>query len=170
MAKSKFKTETTVSRKQNPDTKAWEEVETKKIHKIKIKPEDEFYMVYIKYMSPYYQLKYADDMKVLAKLCEWAEFEKGTVYLTAGRRHEIIETLGIHNSNISKSLNRLIDAKHISGSRGEFIINPVVFWKGSKASRMDLMRKEGIQVIFNFVLEHDIKPTTGIQPNKDFDK
>lgn len=164
-----FKTETTITRAQNPDTKVWEEVEHIKIHKVNMRPEDEFYMVYIKYMSPYYNLKYADDIKILAKLCEWAEFDKGMVFLTASRRSEILETLGIHNSNVSKSLARLKEHKHISGTRGEFIINPVIFWKGSKASRMDLMRKEGIQVRFNFKLEQDIKPITGLKPSTDFE-
>lgn len=163
-----YKTSTTITRHQNPDTKIWEEVETKKVHKITIKPDDEFYMVYIKYMSPYYDLKYADDIKMLGKLCEWAEFERGIVYLTSGRRKEITETLGIHNSNISNSLKRLKDLKLISGSDGEFEINPVVFWKGSKASRMEMMRKEGIQVKFNFILEQDIKPSTGLLPSKEF--
>lgn len=169
MASKGFKTETTITRRKQPDG-SWEEVEHKKVHKIKIKAEDEFYMVYIKYMAPYYELKYAGDIKILSKLCEWAEFEKGIVYLTAGRRHEIMETLGIHNSNISKSLDRLIKAKHISGTRGEFTINPTIFWKGSKNARMELMQKESIQVTFNFELEQGIKPTTGIQPNTDFDK
>lgn len=169
MASKGFKTETTITRHKQPNG-TWEEVENKKVHKIKIRPEDEFYMVYIKYMAPYYQLKYADDIKILSKLCEWAEFEKGIVYLTAGRRHELTETLGIHNSNISKSLNRLSEAKHISGTRGEFTINPTIFWKGSKNSRMELMRKESIQVTFNFELEHDIKPTTGLSANVNFDK
>lgn len=165
-----FKTETTTTRRQNPDTNMWEEVESIKVHKIKLKPEDEFYMVYIKYMSPYYNLKYADDIKILAKLCEWADFDKGTVFLTSGRRSEILETLGIHNSNVSKSLNRLKENKHISGTRGEFIINPVIFWKGSKASRMELMKKESIQVIFKFSLEQDMKPVTGLSPSNEFDK
>ena|SRR3982751_6176436 len=167
---TKYTTETTTKRILNPETKLWEEHEVKKVHKIKVKPDDEFYMTYIKYMSPYYDLKYADDIKILAKMCEWAEWEKGIVYLTSGRRHEIIETLGIHNSNISKSINRLSEAKHISGTRGEFIINPVIFWKGSRASRMEQMKKEGIQVIFNFELENDIKPTTNIKPSQEFEK
>ncbi len=169
MAKQ-YRTDTTVTRHQNPETKVWEEVETKKVYKIKIKPDDEFYMVYIKYMSPYYDLKYADDIKMLGKLCEWAEFDKGVVYLTSGRRKELIEKLSIHNSNISKSIKRLKELKLIDGSDGEFEINPVIFWKGSKASRMEMMRKELIQVKFSFVLEHDIKPTTGIVPNTNFDK
>jgi len=45
-----------------------------------------------------------------------------------------------------------------------------VFWKGSKASRIEMMRKEGVQVKFCFVLEQDIKPTNGISPNTNFDK
>jgi hypothetical protein len=166
---NKYKTSTTITRHQNPETRVWEEVETKKVHKITIKPDDEFYMVYIKYMSPYYEIKYADDIKLLGKLCEWAEFEKGTVYLTSGRRKEVTETLGVHNSNISKSLNRLKELKLIAGSDGEFEINPVVFWKGSKASRMEIMRKEGVQTIFNFSLEQDIKPNTGLKPSQSFD-
>lgn len=168
MATKGYRTETVTKRAQNPDTKVWEEVETKKIHKITVKAEDEFYMTYIRYMSPYYDLKYADDIKLLGCLCGWAEFDKGIVYLTSGRRKEITETLGIHNSNISNSLKRLKDLKLIDGSNGEFEINPVIFWKGSKATRLEIMRKEGIQVKFCFVLEQDLKPNTGIKPSEEF--
>lgn len=156
--------------RKNHETGQIEEVETRKVHKISVKPDDEFYMVYIKYMSVFYGLKYADDIKMLAMLCSWAEFNKGVVYLTSSRRKEITETMGIHNSNISNSLKRLKELNLIFGSDGEFEINPTVFWKGSKQTRMDVMQKEGIQVKFNFVMEGDIKPTSGLSPSNEFDK
>lgn len=165
----KFITGTTKTTRRNPETNQIEEVEISKVMAVKMKSEDEFYMVYIKYTASFYGLKYADDIKLLAKMCEWGEFDKGIVYLTASRRKEIRETLGIHNSNISNSLKRLKLQNLISGDDGEFLINPVVFWKGSKVNRMELMRKEGIQATFNFTLEKDIKPTEGITPSKEFD-
>lgn len=157
----------TITRK-NPETGQIEEIEDYKVLPIKIKSEDEFYMVYIKFTAQFYGLKYADDIKVLTKMCEWGEFDSGICYLTAGRRKDIRETVGIHNSNISNALKRLKEAKLISGDDGEFLINPVVFWKGSKSSRIEMMRKDGIQAVFNFKLEQDIKPTTGLEPSKEF--
>jgi hypothetical protein len=165
---AKYLTGTTTTKVHNPETGKDEVVETTKVHRINVKPEDEFYMVFLKNTAPFFNIKYGDDIKVLAKLCEWAEFDKGIVYITSGRRKEISETLGIHKSNISTSLKRLKETNLLSGENGEFTINPVVFWKGSKATRMELMRKEGVQIMFNFALEHDIKPTSGIKPNTGF--
>lgn len=166
----KFITGRRKTTRKNPDTGQIEEVEDFKVMAVKMKAEDEFYMVFIKYTAKFYGLKYADDIKVLAKMCEWGEFDRGVVYLTAGRRKEIRETLNIHNSNISNSLKRLKEQGFISGDDGEFLINPVIFWKGSKANRMEMMRKDGIQAIFNFTLEKDITPDMGIEPSKVFDK
>lgn len=168
MAKDFFVESKTTTRK-NPETGHVEEVEDRKLIKVNIKDEDEFFMVYFKYMSPYWGLKYVDDVKIITKLCEWAEFDKGVVYLTSGRRKEIIETLGIHNSNISSSLRRLRDALLISGDNGEFTINPKVFWKGSKASRRQILQNDGIQLQFKIIMGDKYKAHKGIHPNEEYD-
>lgn len=165
---AKHKLEHTIIERKNPITGQTEEIETKKIVKIDVKPDDEFYMVYIKYMSTYYELKYADDIKILAKLCEWVEWEKGIVYLTSTRRLEITDKLKIHNANISKSLNRLREKKLISGKGGEFLLNPTAYWKGSKQARYEMLMDKGIQVQFDYQMIQDIKPTNGIVPSKEF--
>lgn len=160
--------ETQVTTRKNPETNQIEEVETRKVHKVKMKSEDEFFMLYIKYLSPFYDLKYADDIKLMAKLMEWCDFNKGEVFLTSSRRKEITEELGIHKSNISTSLKRLREKNLIYGDKGEYKINPTVAWKGSNASRLELMRNEGVQAVFNFTIDQDFKPTKGLEPNTNF--
>lgn len=152
MATKHFLESTTVSRV-DKETGEITETEIKKLVKINMGKQEGFYMTYFQYVAPLYELTYADDLKLIVKLCEWGEYDKGTVQLTSARRLEITTTLGMHNSNISKSLKRLLEKKLISGEKGEFQLNPVIFWKGDRAIRKEILRKGGIDVMFNFKLD-----------------
>jgi len=127
--------------------------ETTKVFKINMGKQEEFFMTFCNYMSSFYELKYADDIKIIIKFNEWAEFDTGTVDLTPKKRLEITTDLGIRNDSISKSLRRLLDKGLISGNRGSYIINPIIFWKGDKAKRKELLESEGLKVMFNFNIE-----------------
>lgn len=127
--------------------------ETTKVFKVNVGKQEEFFMVFCNYLSSFYELKYADDIKLIIKLNEWAAFDTAAVQLTSKRRLEIINELGIRNDSISKSLKRLKDKGLISGDRGDFIINPIIFWKGDKSKRRDLLISEGLRVQFNFNIE-----------------
>jgi hypothetical protein len=127
--------------------------EVTKLVKINIGKQEEFYMTYCHYLSSIYQLTYADDIKLMVKLCEWGQYDTGKVQLTSARRNEIVTDLGMHNANISKSLKRLKEKKLIDGEKGEFQINPAIFWKGDRAIRKEVLKKEGLNVIFNFHIE-----------------
>jgi hypothetical protein len=127
--------------------------ETTKVFKVNMGKQEEFFMTFCNYMSSFYELKYADDIKLIIKFNEWAEFDTGSVDLTSKKRLEITEELGIRNDSISKSLRRLLDKGLISGDKGSFIINPIIFWKGDKAKRKELLESEGLKVQFNFNIE-----------------
>lgn len=150
---SKHFLESKVISKVDKETGEITETETTKLVKINMGKQEEFYMTYCHYLSSLYELTYADDIKLMVKLCEWGQYDKGTVQLTSSRRIEISKTLGMHNSNISKSIKRLKEKALISGDRGEYQINPAIFWKGDRAIRKELLKKEGLNVIFNFKLE-----------------
>lgn len=154
MATKHFLESKTVT-KIDKDTGEVFETEVKKLIKVNMGKQEEFYMTYCKYLAPLYELTYADDLKLIVKLCEWGVYDKGTVSLTTSRRAEITEKLGIHASNISKSLKRLLEKKLITGDRGEYQLNPVIFWKGDRAIRKELLRKGGLEVMFNFHVEDD---------------
>lgn len=149
MASKHFLESKTVS-KVDKETGEITQTEVTKLVKINIGKQEEFYMTYCSYLSSIYQLTYADDIKLMVKLCEWGQWDKGTVQLTASRRVEIKKELGMHNTNISKSIKRLKEKKLIDGDKGEFQINPAIFWKGDRAVRKEILNKSGLNVIFNF--------------------
>lgn len=128
--------------------------ETKKVVKINMGKQEEFFMTYCNYLKSFYNLKYADDIKILIKMNEWAIFDTGDVQLTPKRRLEITEDLGIRNDAISKSLKRLREGNAIIGDKGDYTINPTMFWKGDRAKRKELLMQEGgLSVTFNFEIE-----------------
>jgi hypothetical protein len=129
--------------------------EVTKLFKINIGRQEEFYMTYCNYLSGIYQLSYADDIKLLVKLCEWGQYDTGMVSLTASKRKELATTINMHQSNISKSIKRLKDKKLISGDNGDYQLNPAVFWKGDRAIRKQVLKKKGLNVIFNFNIEEE---------------
>lgn len=124
---------------------------TEKVHKIKV-TEDNFFMMYISYLQPIYNLEHLADIKLLVKFCEIAEFNTGRVTLSIGRRAEICEELCLSSSNFSKYIKRLKDKNIITGDRGEYLINPSIFWKGDKASRAAML-KDGLKVTLEFTTE-----------------
>jgi hypothetical protein len=141
----------------DPETGEITGSETNKFVEIKLGKQEEFFMTYCKYLSSFYELKYADDIKIIIKFNEWAEFDTGKVDLTPKKRLEITESLGIRNDSISKSLRRLLDIGLINGDRGSYVINPIIFWKGDKAKRKELLESEGLKVEFNFKIDHEDK-------------
>lgn len=128
-------------------------VNERKIIEVKVGSEEKFYMTFVEHMAPMYKLTYANDIKVLLKFCELADYETGVVHLSPARRLEMVEQLEMQQSNVSKSIKRLKDKDLISGDNGAYTLNPVIFWKGKRAKRLELLRSKGLQVIFNFKLE-----------------
>ena len=155
MASKHFVKSTTVSTV-DKDTGEIINTESSKVIKVNMGKQEEFFMTYCHYLSSFYELKYADDIKIIIKLNEWAQFETGIVDLTANKRLEITNELGIRNDAISKSLKRLRDNKLIFGERGSYQINPIIFWKGDRAKRRELLEGDGLKLEFSFNIDKEL--------------
>lgn len=127
----------------------------RKVIDVKVGSEEKFIMMFVEHIAPMYDLKYANDIKVLLKLCEFAEYESGEVHLSSKRRLDMLTDIKMQQSNVSKSLRRLKDKKLISGENGEYLLNPVIFWKGKRSKRLEELRKKGLSFTFNFMLEEN---------------
>ena len=51
----------------------------------------------------------------------------------------------------------------ISGEKGEFRINPKIFWKGDAKSRKDLLKDKAIQITFGLVDKKDCPDSMNIE-------
>jgi hypothetical protein len=136
----------------NDDTGEITLIETKKLHKIQTKSEDRFFQVYYETLASFYDLRYTDDLKLLIRLAQLAEWNTGKVLLPASIREEICTHLTIHTTNLSKSLKRLKEKDLIQGERGVFVINPNVFWKGDKEMREKQLKEDGLYFTIKFQL------------------
>ena len=123
----------------------------KKIN-FKVDDEDKFYMTFVNCVGWMYGIKSITPLKVLYKLLEFAEWETGKVSLSPGRRVTIMEELGIKKSSFTQALNQLIENKalfqetvvnsstgEIKPVKGDYTINPEMFWKGDLKKRKDLI-------------------------------
>lgn len=140
--------------KDKPDKETGEitQVNTRKVIEVKVGSEEKFYMAFIEHMAPMYQLTHANDIKVLLKFCEMAEYESGVVHLSPKRRSVMVEEINMQTTNVSKSLKRLRDKGLISGDNGEYTLNPVIFWKGKRAKRLEILKNKSMELVFNFKL------------------
>lgn len=93
------------------------------------------YKVFIKYTSLLQQLNSIVARKVLDWMCKNMEYNTGKVSLSTYRRQQMCCELQINNTQLSNNLKRLKDLNIISGEKGEFIINPNIFWKGDTKAR-----------------------------------
>jgi hypothetical protein len=101
---------------------------------------DNFFMCFFENFAGYYNIKHLADMKLIAAMCELAEFNTGVVHMTKKTRQIIHEKTGISLSNISRNLNRLKDLDLIAEDEGDYTINPAIFWKGSTTTRTEILK------------------------------
>lgn len=132
-------------------------VESVKRQKISIKS-DSFYMTFIDYVAPFFQLKNGTSKSILSWLCGKAIFNTGQVSLGAADRKKLCEELNIRNNVLSNSLRELVNKALIMGSKGSYIINPQVFWKGDLKTREDILNNSEIQVLFKLVPSKEMEP------------
>jgi hypothetical protein len=137
----------------DPDTGEMTLIETEKLHKVTLSNVEEFFQIYCKILAPLYELKYADDIKLLIKFCEIATFNTGEVLLPAPRRKEICEEMNLQSSNMSKCIKRLKEKQLIDGDRGVYVINPKLFWKGTQKEREKLLQSKSLKLTFEFSTE-----------------
>lgn len=111
-----------------------------------------FYNVFIDYVRWMYSINSIVTLKVLLRMLELAEFNTGKVQMTAGARKDIVEAIGIKQPALSRSLKELVesgavmklyDTDRATGEqkerRGEYSINPQMFWKGELSKRKELI-------------------------------
>lgn len=114
---------------------------------------DKFYMTFIDFAAPLFDLKQGLDKALIAKLCCMAEFNTGIVKLTTQDRSDICKFLGISKQQLTNSLGRIKKLNLLSGSNGNFLINPKIFWKGDMKSRSEALKDNQIKMVFNFTAE-----------------
>jgi hypothetical protein len=118
---------------------------------------DAFFMCFIDNMSGLFKITCATDSKVLAKLCSMAEFNTGKVGLTPGNRKLLMEAIiGLSTQNLSHSLGRLKKLGLIAGDKGDYEINPKVFWKGTTDERNKLLKNEGLEISIKFQIKDNL--------------
>lgn len=112
---------------------------------------DEFYMTYYKYMAPLFRIKSLGDVKVLWQLTQYADFGTGVVVLSPERRRKIVAVTGVSLNNLPKHLASLKALGLITGERNDYMISPVIFWRGSNKDRNEFMETdEGRKVVLEF--------------------
>jgi hypothetical protein len=117
------------------------------------KNSEPFFLTYSKALSVLYNIQTAAAIKVLWKLLDLCNFNKGTVAVSPINRSNICKDLGISGPTYYAAISSLKDLGIIEGKGGFFAINPDVMWKGDTATRDKLM-KSGCKIT--------------IGPNKEF--
>lgn len=110
---------------------------------------DSFYMTFFSFIKELAGLKSIVDIKVLSCLCEMADYNTGTVQLTADRKDYICKRMDLKYQTVANSLTSLKKRNFISGKRGAYNINPEYFWYGTTDARKDLMVNDNL----NFTIE-----------------
>lgn len=126
----------------NPDTGELIPYSTTKHFSVKVDSTDQFFMTFINFMGPYYEIKYADDYKVLGKLNAMATLNTGEIELSAKRRRELAAELKISQPQISRSIARLKALNLLFGESGSYTIASEIFWRGGTAERVPMAKKQ----------------------------
>lgn len=131
-------------------------LETSKVIRKKIK-EDAFYMTFIDFISPFIDnLKTCDNARrILTWMCSNAEFNTGKVSLTTGTRLKLCKELEISSNTLTNNLKKLKDSNLIKGEKGDFYINPQIFWKGDLNTRRKLLEDSEIQIKFEIKIPEE---------------
>lgn len=125
--------------------------ESQKVHKEKINSEN-FYMVFLDYMSPLFKLNSDAARKILDKFCQMAEFNSGVVHLATHTRKELCEELNMSAAQFTNCIKKLKDLNLITGESGLFTINPYIFWKGDQnIRRQELLNNKAFQITYEIV-------------------
>jgi hypothetical protein len=147
-------------------------VETGEVHEFEVEKvfiaptsSEPFYMTYIKNLAPLFQLSSAIEIKVLIKLCCLADFNTGRVDLSALLRKEICTELEVSPNHFTNCISNLVKKELISGTRGAYVINANVFWKGDEKTRQELL-KAGAKIAISIKIdESDVAPENAMNPS-----
>jgi hypothetical protein len=132
------------------DRTTGELVTVKKTFAVKSKTTEEFFMIFLSGMNALCALSRPSDIKILACLCERAEYNTGVVRLTSLDRASIMDKLSIKPQAFSNSLSRLRSANLVTGHRGAYEVNPQHFWKGETNERQRLLKAKSMDVLLQY--------------------
>lgn len=126
-------------------------VDSQKTFTEKVNPE-KFYMTFIDYVAPIYQLHSEVARRMLDWMCEHAAFNTGIVDLSTSKRQQMCTELNLANNQVTNNLKKLKDLDLISGEKGTFKINPEIFWKGELSVRKkELLENKDLKVSFELI-------------------
>ncbi len=126
-------------------------MDTQKTFTEKVNPE-KFYMTFIDYISPIYQLNSEVARRMLDWMCEHAIFNTGIVDLSTSKRQQMCSELKLANNQVTNNLKKLKDLNLISGEKGTFKINPEIFWKGElSVRRKELLENKDLKVSLELI-------------------
>ena len=128
---------------------------------------EHFYMTFIEFLSPWYKLKPESAKVLLMWMCEHAEWDTGCVSLTTIKRKEVCDTLKLSPQTVSNCITALKNAKLIDGEKGEYRINPFLFWKGTRDKIRELLKDATIEATFKIVPKSKVKEQqveNGLEP------
>ena len=145
---SKNFSQITVKEYKDPVTGEILSYESEKLFTQKI-DKDKFYITYIDFIAPFFQLKSAKAKDLLIWMCNNAEFNSGRVLMPAEIRAQITKELDMSANGITNNLKALKDLNLISGEKGVFTINPQIFWKGDEKARKAFMNEQEIKIKFS---------------------
>lgn len=93
--------------------------------------------------------------KVLWKLLEIAEYNTGKVYVTAERRHNIMNICNISRASYDRAIRELVEADIIFKEGNTYTIRENMFWKGDRDERKKLMNAR-LKVSFSPVFPSEV--------------
>jgi hypothetical protein len=113
---------------------------------------DAFFQIYIEHMAPLYKLTSPLQKNLLIKLCELAQFNTGVVLLPLGTRKDLCVEFNTTLGTLRHALKHLCDLGLIAIKDSIGILNPLIFWKGTKMQRDEVLRTGGyaLTVIFKY--------------------
>jgi len=103
------------------------------------KDQEPFFLTYVNSISWIYGIKSIATIKVLYKLLELMEFNKGIVRISSEDRDRICTSLDISEVTFSKSLKQLKELGVLFGDKGFYEVSPSIYWKGDYKTRDHLM-------------------------------
>lgn len=125
-----------------------------------------------------YGIKSVSALKLLPRLLEMAQFNTGEISLSTGMRAQLMTELNLSKSVFTRALNELLEngalfpkvlvTKNKDGSetrteiKGEYIVNPEMFWKG------DLKKRRQLTIIMKSELEDEEQEEYNFEEQKEF--
>ena len=104
-------------------------------------------------MSPLFNLHSDVARSILDWMCMRAEYNSGVVDLSTSKRQKMCSDLSITSNQVTNNLKKLKELGLITGEKGEFTINPEIFWKGDTKTRQQVLEGKSLKVSFELVEE-----------------